>query len=157
MYKRRMQGSYSIEFVGCFFVLAWILAFLIELIFMTYISALGNYALAAGVRVTKANLRSAVVSNDGYKRKIEMVIKNNLIDSYFLKNYRVGVKYYSSLNNLLNTVEKGSSIAKSKPLALYWLEINYTPIFNFWLTPIIFRHEIVAVQEYEKEQNIGYQ
>ncbi|WP_026032016.1 TadE family protein [Moritella marina] len=154
---RPQSGVATIEFVlglipFWLLVCAWV-----EMSYVSYISGLTDLALAESSRVVK--------KRDGdYMNQFRRSIKSNgSLWSEFLdtSKFKVSIHYITDLKMLKSITAacktgddkfKECGVKNNSPIAIYRVEYEYDPIFNYFLTDeqLLVRESIV-IQEYERD------
>lgn len=168
--RRRQKGVVSVEFALGFILFMYMVLGWAEIGFMSYISAMGDYAISEATRVAKANFRRT----DGaaaYEAKLEEALGQTLLGDYFKDNFVVNVEYLkqdglASLSqeecefiqdidgNWTTSCEvTGNTDGRANPIAVYQVSYDYTPVFTSFFVggdKSIFSREVIAIQEYER-------
>ncbi|PJC86091.1 pilus assembly protein TadE [Vibrio sp. HA2012] len=154
------KGVVAIEFALGFFVFWLMMATWVEMSYMSYISSVGDYAIAKASREAKkdtenyiSTFKSIIESNDS--------LLSDLVDP---ESFKVGVRYLDTLSELERITDVcstdsdgefscGSESETNKAIAIYHIEYDYNSMFSYFLDDTtVFSREVIVVQEYERNQ-----
>ncbi|MGR5253253.1 TadE/TadG family type IV pilus assembly protein [Vibrio astriarenae] len=178
---RKTKGIGTIEFVMGFMLFWWMCMAWVEASFMSYVSALGDLAVSEAARATKVESYSCKegddldssgkceTSKEFYNTIFNNVIKNSsslwagVVSS---SSFKWDVDYLASIEDLktydstkcgwIESIEEdciGIKSPSSKAIAIYRINYEYQPMFNYFLdSNEIFLREVIVIQEYERDQ-----
>ncbi|WP_332397969.1 TadE family protein [Vibrio metschnikovii] len=155
---RYKKGVATIEFVGGFFAF-WLMCMAwVEMSFMSYVSSLGDLAIAKAARETKK------MDGSNYITEFERVLREeNSLWHYIVdaNKFKANVQFVKSLDELhdYETLCLGKdrdtfncNEPKDMAIAIYDITYDYQPIFNFFLSgETVFSREAIVIQEYQRE------
>ncbi|HCG7256518.1 TPA: pilus assembly protein [Vibrio parahaemolyticus] len=155
----KQSGVATIEFVGGFFAF-WLMCMAwVEMSFLSYVSSLGDLAIATAARETKK------IDGDDYQAQFKTILQQqNSLWRYVVdaNNFKTSIQYVKKLDDLHNYEkiclgENGDELncndAKNMAIAVYSISYDYTPIFNFFLNDkTVFAREAMVIQEYQREK-----
>ncbi|KAB0304195.1 pilus assembly protein [Vibrio fortis] len=153
------KGVASIEFVFGFMSFWLMCVCFIELSYLSFISSVNDLIITESVRESKIN-------QGNYKDSFKQLVSENtqmwagIIDE---NKFRMSIYYIDSVNTLAGIIEPCSVIEgesftqcgspKGSAIAIYSIEYQYKPIFNFLLNDdFILKREVLSIQEYERDQ-----
>ncbi len=157
--KRKQKGTASIEFAIGFFafwvmIMAWV-----EVGYMSYVSALSDYAISEASRQAKKDTET-------YQTVFDEVLRSN--DSLWAKvvdksNFSASIKYVAHLSDLDAVTEPcippaGQQVATcgnevNSAIAIYYISYDYEGLFSYFFDgSSLFSREVIVVQEYERDQ-----
>lgn len=160
--KFRQKGVASIEFSLGFFAFWLMMAAWVEMGYMSYVSSVGDYAIAKASREAKKDtenyatlFKSIVESNDSL---LSLVVNKD--------SFKVGVRYLNDLSELKNTVDVCTTnddgeivcgdegeTGEDKAIAIYHIEYDYNSMFSYFLdNKTVFSREVIVIQEYERNE-----
>ncbi|CED58945.1 TadE-like protein [Moritella viscosa] len=155
---RTQNGVATIEFALGLFPFWLLVCVWVEMSYVSYISGLTDLALAESSRSVKKD-------EDSYMNQFRQSIKsNNTLWSQFLdtSKFKVSVHYIASLKDLKNIKSvcepgedefKECGIEVNSAIAIYRVEYNYNPMFNYFLSDDQFLvRESIVIQEYERDE-----
>lgn len=149
----------AIEFALGFFgfwlmCMAWV-----EMSYMSYVSAIGDLAIAEASRTSK-------VEEEKYLEAFENAIHDSnslwagIVDSH---NFRISIQYLDSIDNLVSqkdpclpgdkqtSAECGNET--NSALAIYRIDYDFTSIFTYFMDEsTVFSREVIVIQEYERSE-----
>ncbi|CED57495.1 TadE/TadG family type IV pilus assembly protein [Aliivibrio wodanis] len=158
-YKKNQKGVVAIEFALGFFgfwlmCMAWV-----EMSYMSYISAIGDLAIAEASRSSK-------VEEEKYLESFENIIYDSdslwagLVDT---SNFRISIQYLSDIDDLVAqkdpclpedknvSAECGSEVKSA--LAIYRIDYDFNSIFTYFMSETnVFSREVIVIQEYERSE-----
>ncbi|WP_342351450.1 TadE family protein [Vibrio panuliri] len=172
MLKRRNKGVVSIEFAMGFMMFWWLCMALVEVSYMSYVSAVTDLAVSEASRASRLEdqvSKDCVGSQcfNSYSARFKQALYDNqslwakLIDH---DKFEFSVQYLKSqteLENLkddfcpLGAGEKESECGKytDSAIAVYRVNYAYQPMFNYFINSSqLFTREAIVVQEYERDQ-----
>ncbi|WP_217510388.1 TadE/TadG family type IV pilus assembly protein [Vibrio metschnikovii] len=161
---RRKKGVATIEFVGGFFAF-WLMCMAwVEMSFMSYVSSLGDLAIANAAREVKRS-----DSIDYEKQFAEILKQENSLWRHLINtgNFKYSVHFVEKLKDLAN-YEKDCLLVEvddetppdklpcsnpeNRAIAVYRITYDYQPMFNFFLSSeTVFSREAIVIQEYQRE------
>ncbi|EKO3644479.1 TadE family protein [Vibrio metschnikovii] len=160
MTTKRIKGVATIEFVGGFFAF-WLMCMAwVEMSFMSYVSSLGDLAIANAAREVKRS------DSDYEKQFAEILNQDNSLWRHLINtgNFKYSVHFVKDLqqlatyeeNCLLVEVDDEAPPPCSDPvnhaIAVYRITYDYQPMFNFFLSSeTVFSREAIVIQEYQRE------
>ena len=156
----KQKGVVSIEFALGFFAFWLMMAAWVEMSYMSYVSSVGDYAIAKASRVAKKDTEDYVSTFKSILESDDSIL-SSLVDS---TKFKVGVRYLNSLSELQSVTDVcstndddefvcGSEGETNKAIAIYHLEYDYEGIFSYFLdNNTVFSREVIVVQEYERDQ-----
>ena len=167
--KKNKKGVVAIEFVAGFLSFWMMCLFLVEVSYVSYVSALGDLMIAKATRNTKLVKDEQTFSqafNDALNEKDS--IWKPLVSS---QGFQRSIRYVESFDDLELVTdscvpEDGEFSAEcNKPdedeqvaIAIYRVSYNYEPIFSglFGGQESVFAREMIVVQEYQRDKfNFG--
>lgn len=158
-FRKNQKGVVAIEFALGFFgfwlmCMAWV-----EMSYMSYISAIGDLAIAEASRTSK-------VQEEKYLQAFENAIHDSdslwagVVDTH---NFRISIQYLDSIANLVAqkepclpgekqvTAECGSE--SESALAIYRIDYDFNSIFTYFMDEsTVFSREVIVIQEYERSE-----
>ena len=161
--RRKQKGSATIEFsIGFFFF--WLMcAFWIQVSMLSYISGIGDLAIA------QASLHSKRLANSTeFLADFQRVLADNdSLWSYVVQqdNFRYSIRYLNSFDELSALTDKcepdtdsdaigiecGSS--EGAAIAVYRIDYNAPKIYDYFIdTETLFSRETIVIQEYQRDQ-----
>ncbi|PWI35217.1 pilus assembly protein TadE [Vibrio albus] len=160
--KFRQRGVAAIEFALGFFAFWLMMAAWIEMGYMSYVSSVGDYAIAKASRIAKKD-------TDNYISTFKTIVESNdsLLSALVNKNsFKIGVRYLDDLSELRNTIdvcttnEDGEIVCgaegetgEDKAIAIYHIEYDYNSMFSYFLDDkTVFSREVIVIQEYERNE-----
>ncbi|EKO3893393.1 pilus assembly protein [Vibrio sp. V31_P5A7T61] len=163
MTTKRIKGVATIEFVGGFFAF-WLMCMAwVEMSFMSYVSSLGDLAIANAAREVKRS------DSDYEKQFAEILNQDNSLWRHLINtgNFKYSVHFVKNLEELTRyedeclRVEVDEETTPGKLLcdqptnhaiAVYRITYDYQPMFNFFLSSdTLFSREAIVIQEYQRE------
>lgn len=154
--KRKIAGVVSIEFALGFMAFWTLITGWIEASYISYVSALGDYAIAEAARSAKKEHKDHL---NVFKKIIDSddAVWSGWVDS---TNFKVRVNYIDSLADLEvftgnpvsdePEVEYGNSTWSA--IAIYHVSYDYNGIFTFLMEgETVFDREVIVVQEYQRK------
>jgi tight adherence protein E len=156
------KGIATIEFAIGFIFFWYMCAAWVELSFMSYVSALGDLAIASATEQAK--------KYEGDSKNFLTEFKNKLSDNnslwsglYSVDDFKISVVYLKDLDELSSysfkcfpkegetSAECGT--ATGSAIALYRINYDYTPIFNYSVdSNLIFSREMIVIQENQRDK-----
>jgi len=159
--SRKQNGVVSIEFAIGFFSFWLMVSAWIEMSYMSYVSAMGDYAISEASRQAKKDTETYI---DTFKN---VITQSNSVWRPFVdpSSFSASVRYIGSLQDLYNLKEtdtclpsEGSQTAScgvenNSALAVYSLTYDFKSIFTYYFdNDTVFTREIIVVQEYERDK-----
>ena len=156
---RYKKGVATIEFVGGFFAF-WLMCMAwVEMSFMSYVSSLGDLAIANAAREVKRS-----DSIDYEKQFAEILKQENSLWRHLINtdNFKYSVHFVEKLEKLANYEEDCLLDDETRPdklcsnpvnhaIAVYRITYDYQPMFNFFLSSeTVFSREAIVIQEYQR-------
>ena len=152
---RDNEGAASIEFSLTVILFIFLVLFVAEIARLSYISAVIDLAVSEAAKESK---NASAVDDGGYDNRFQKRIteQGGAIWGFLTRPDAVtmNITYADSINDMINT---GGSAGNSryKPLARYYLEYKYSPMFfpfpEIWVDNLLNR-EVIFVQEYERSK-----
>lgn len=157
--KKKQKGVVAIEFALGFMgfwlmCMAWV-----EMSYMSYVSAIGDLAIAEASREAKKD-------NDTYLASFQAVLNrddsiwSNIVDS---NNFVTTIRYVKDVDELVSVVdgcepsqnqtsaECGS--ADKSSIAIYRISYDFDSMFTYFMDQTtVFTREVIVIQEYERSQ-----
>ncbi|NRB42225.1 MAG: pilus assembly protein [Pseudomonadales bacterium] len=168
--RTRQRGVAAIEFVFGFMAF-WIMCMAwAEMSYMSYISAIGDIAIAEASREAKKGdgaLQGDVRDEHYYLTLFESALKDNNSSIWSAianaDNFRISIQYLDGIDELEDIIEctaddDAGEISKecgdsASAIALYRISYNFTPMFTYFTDlDSIFSREMFVVQEYERQR-----
>ncbi|QIL85347.1 pilus assembly protein [Vibrio sp. HDW18] len=157
--SKKQSGVATIEFVGGFFAF-WLMCMAwVEMSFLSYVSSLGDLAIASAARETKK------VDGTYYQAQFKTILEQqDSLWSYIVSadKFQYSIQYVKKLDDLHNYDQKclgedGDQLNCNDPkdmaIAVYSITYDYQPIFNFFLNDkTVFAREAIVIQEYQREK-----
>jgi tight adherence protein E len=164
---KRNNGTSTIEFAIGFIFFWYMCAAWVEMSLMSYISAVGDVAISHSAQVakkysgtgTEAEVKAAFLT--AFKTELD----NGSLWRYVVdaNDFILSVEYIKSYSDLVNITEaclpKDEDIsitcgdATDSALAIYRVNYNYTPIFNYFInSEQMFSREVIVIQEYQRDK-----
>ncbi|EOZ5529594.1 TadE family protein [Vibrio metschnikovii] len=163
--KRRIKGVATIEFVGGFFAF-WLMCMAwVEMSFMSYVSSLGDLAIANAAREVKRS------DSDYEKQFAEILNQDNSLWRHLINtdNFKYSVHFVKNLEELIRYEEECLRVEVDEvdeetipgkllcdeptnhAIAVYRITYDYQPMFNFFLSSdTLFSREAIVIQEYQR-------
>ncbi|MFC1234490.1 TadE/TadG family type IV pilus assembly protein [Vibrio sp. F74] len=157
--KKRQKGVVAIEFAIGFFAFWLMVAAWVEMSYMSYVSALGDYAISTASREAKKDTETYVST---FKN---VLVESDSVWSNFVNpsNFQASVYYVKDLSELFNipaseicTPADGAQTATcgneiDSAIAIYKITYQFTSVFTYFFdTSSVFSREVIVVQEYER-------
>jgi len=139
------KGVASIEFALGFFAF-WLMCMAwAEMSYMSYVSAIGDIAIAEASREAKVAPSTYQVAFENALQK-EGAIWSKLVDT---DNFSASVVFHNTVGELV-AYDKGMSVCTescNSAIAIYQLDYKFTPIFTYFLGEQVFSREVIVIQE----------
>lgn len=145
------KGVASIEFALGFFAF-WLMCMAwAEMSYMSYVSAIGDIAIAEASREAKVAPSTYQVAFD-YQVAFENALQkegaiwSTLVDT---DNFSASVVFHNTVGELV-AYDKGMSVCTescNSAIAIYQLDYKFTPIFTYFLGEQVFSREVIVIQE----------
>lgn len=165
--KNKLRGSLTAEVALGLPVLLIVLFTWFDLSVMTYSMGVIDHAFTIAVMKSKKLGDSSNSSTVNYQDHLldelensggvlwKSVVLNSSIETnvYYFNNLATFVSCNKSTSPISQCADKsGNSTenAVNMPLAVYQLNFEYQPLFNYFLPSMKISREIIAVQEYER-------
>ena len=161
MKSKKQRGIATIEFAIGFFSFWLMVGVWVEASYISYVSALGDYAVSEASRSAKKDTETYV---DSFK---SVLAKSDSAWSHIVSadNFRASVTYVKDLNSLYNLTAtnncvppEGSQTATCgdsenfSAIAVYYIDYEVDNIFSYLFdSNSLFAREVIVVQEYERE------
>jgi tight adherence protein E len=172
IHARRSKGVASIEFVLGFMAFWWICMAWIEMSYMSYISALSDYAVSDAARLSKLTSQTQCDGDESCQEtQFLNVFKTALHNqsslwAHFIDpaKFTFSIQYVTDENALENLTDDYCPVKKDQTysecgtaadsaIAIYRINYPYTPMFNFFLKgEQLFSREVIVIQEYERDK-----
>ncbi|CAM3794702.1 hypothetical protein VA7868_03104 [Vibrio aerogenes CECT 7868] len=168
--KRQACGIATIEFVLGFMAFWWVCMAWVEMSYMSYVSALSDYAVSEAARIAKLD-DSNDCQSEGCQTAYLQLFQSALQDQQSLwarfidtSDFTFSIQYVKDQQALAQlgdndcTVNTGESIkecgtAHHSTIAVYRVNYRYQPMFNYFLDSAqLFTREAIVIQEYERDQ-----
>ncbi|SHO56530.1 TadE/TadG family type IV pilus assembly protein [Vibrio quintilis] len=168
--RYRHSGVATIEFVLGFMAFWWVCMAWVEMSYMSYVSALSDYAVSEAARISKLDDSNDCQSGScqtTYFQLFQNALQNqqslwarfiDTSDFTFSIQYVENQQALEQLGDSYCPVNSGSSFsecgtARHSTIAVYRVNYRYQPIFNFFLdAEQLFIREAIVIQEYERDQ-----
>ncbi|MFA0412211.1 TadE/TadG family type IV pilus assembly protein [Vibrio renipiscarius] len=171
--KRKPQcGVATIEFVMGFMLFWWLCMAWVEASYMSYISAVSDYAVGEATRVTRldnsvdgscSGSHCASSYSEQFRRALN---QNDSLWAQFIDpaKFMFSIQYLKTPTDLEQLsddycpidegmTESECGTAKDSAIAVYRINYNYTPIFNYFINDNqLFSREVIVIQEYERDK-----
>ncbi|MCG3722548.1 pilus assembly protein [Vibrio cincinnatiensis] len=152
------KGIATIEFVGGFFAF-WLMCMAwVEMSFISYVSSLGDLAIAKAAREAKKTDGINYVTEFNQLLNEENSLWHYVVDANKFKARVQFVKHLDDLHNYetrcLGEGEEAFNCndPKDMAIAVYHISYDYQPIFSFFLSrETLFAREVIVIQEYQRE------
>lgn len=152
------KGVATIEFVGGFFAF-WLMCMAwVEMSFMSYVSSLGDLAIAKAAREAKKTDGINYVAEFNKLLSEENSLWRYVVDA---NKFQAKVQFVKHLDDLHSYEtrclgETGDAFNCNDPkdmaIAVYHISYDYQPILNFFLSSeTLFAREAIVIQEYQRE------
>lgn len=155
------RGVAAIEFALGFIFFWYMCIAWVEMSFISYISGIGDLAIAEAAHVAKVSK-----SSDDFAALFRAELeKSHSLWRYVANsdNFSISVTYLDGFQSLVDydpadcdssDSDEVCGDAKSN-IAVYHLTYDYSPIFNMFLNSnALFAREFIAVQEYKRETSL---
>lgn len=158
---KKQRGIVSVEFAIGFFSFWLMVGVWVEASYISYVSALGDYAVSEASRAAKKDTETYV---DTFKATLS---RSDSAWSHIVSadNFRASVTYVKDLDSLYNLTAtnncvppEGSQTATCgdaenlSALAVYYVDYQVDSYFSYLFNSnSLFAREVIVVQEYERE------
>lgn len=167
----KQKGIVAIEFAMGFPIFLFMCFAWLELCYLSYISALTDYAVAYAVRESKSYVATKGTNPQQFyqARFKDILTMDDSIWTHYVdvNKFKVHVSYFKDLAPLMAPcVDKKVPVDEQKPnqnclpegvasptgaaIALYSVEYQYRPLIMPVLNGLMLKREIIAVQEHER-------